>query len=249
MKLPISVFIVALNEEKNICRLLESLKSFDEIIMVDSGSADKTIEIAESYSVRIFHQTWLGYAKQKQYAMSLCTHDWVLNLDADEELTPELIIEIGARIQQDDIHSLRFTRNDIFIDKMQPKHMRKPSNLRLYRKSFANFDEKQLVHESAEVQGKEVLTKKIFNHYGYNDIHTLIEKNNIYSSLNADEKYSRGKSSSTLKLICIFPFEFLRKFLFQRYFMFGRRGFILAIINANYAFIKEAKLLEHQLKN
>ena len=90
-KIPISVFIIAQDEEQHIARVLDSCQQFSEIILVDSGSSDNTKSIAESKGAKVLHHDWAGYAKQKQYAMSLCKNDWVLNLDADEELTPDLI--------------------------------------------------------------------------------------------------------------------------------------------------------------
>ena len=89
-----SVYIICKNEEKHIKRVLESIKDFNEIIIVDSGSNDNTLEIAKNYTKNIYHQDWIGFAKQKEYARSLCSNEWVLNLDADEELTNELKNEI-----------------------------------------------------------------------------------------------------------------------------------------------------------
>ncbi|MBD3830925.1 MAG: glycosyltransferase family 2 protein, partial [Arcobacter sp.] len=85
-KIKASAYIICQNEEKHIQRVLESVKDFDEIIIVDSGSTDKTLEIAKEYTDKIYHQEWLGYSGQKEYAKNLCTNEWVLNLDADEEL-------------------------------------------------------------------------------------------------------------------------------------------------------------------
>lgn len=243
MTLPISVFIVSMNEEHNIKRALNSVAEFDEVILVDSGSQDNTVNIANEMGATIYHQDWLGYSKQKQFAMSLCKHDWVLNIDADEELPEKLIEEIKEITSQSDINSVRFRRNDYFLNKPYPSTLRLPSNIRLYRKSQAYFDDTCLVHESAKVKGKEVCLKTPFIHYGYNDIEPLVGKFNHYSSLRALEKFQKGKKHSLIKLLLIFPVEFLRKLIFQRYITFGWRGFILALLNAHYAFLKEAKLM------
>ncbi len=242
MTINASVFIITKNEEKNIARVLESIKEFNEIIIVDSGSTDRTLEIAQQHNCKIHHQDWLGFSKQKQHAMNLCTYDWVLNLDADEEIPPQLSEEIKQHISKENISGLRFLRNDLFLGKSYPRYCKLPSNIRMYRKSHAHFDSECLVHESATIAGHIETLSTPFLHYGYNEIEALAYKQNQYSSLKSLEKFQKGKSFSYLKLLLIFPIEFIKKLIFQRYFLFGFRGFILATMNANYAFLKEAKL-------
>lgn len=243
-KLPISAFIVCKNEEKYIEKTLKSLNFVDEIILVDSGSTDRTLEIAQKYQAKIFHHDWQGYAKQKQYAMSLCNNDWVLNLDGDEEIPPELLPIIENIIQKNNVDSVRFLRNDIFMGTALSKLSKKPNNHRLYKKAKSHFDDSRLVHESASVDGKEIFIKEAFNHYGYGSIETVTHKHNVYSSLKAKEKYTKHKKFSNLKLLLIFPLVFLKEYFLQRKIFSGRKGFILSIIDAYYAFLKEAKLYE-----
>ena len=242
MSIPVSVFIITLNEEKNIQRVLESVQDFNEIIVVDSGSTDNTISIAKKLGAKVSHQDWLGFSKQKQYAMSLCQNDWVLNLDADEEIPVALKKEINSAIESDRANAIRFKRNDLFLNKSYPEICKLPSNVRLYKKSQASFDKDCLVHESADVIGPEITLNTPFIHYGYNEIHTLLQKQNEYSTLKAKEKFLRGKKFSYIKLALVYPVEFIKKFIFQRYISFGWRGLILSLMNANYAFLKEAKL-------
>ncbi len=248
-KIALSVFIITLNEEKNIARAIESAQFADEIILVDCGSQDKTLEIAKSYGVKPIHNDWPGYAKQKQFAMQQCKNDWVFNLDADEEITPELANKIGKIISQEQYTSIRCARKDVFIGKPPPNWTKKANNLRCYRKSCAKFDPKQLVHESARVTGKEIEIGQFLIHYGYDDIHLLTDKKNSYSSLKAKEKFNRGKHFSLIKLLVIFPLVFIQQWIFNRKIFFGVRGIILSVIQAHYAFIKEAKLYEHHKKN
>ncbi len=246
MKLPISVFIITLNEEHNIKRLLESLKPFQEVIVVDSGSTDKTTDIAKEHGAKVAFNPWPGYAKQKQFAMELCNNDWVLNLDADEEIPENLLIEIEKVTNNEDISAVRFARCDLFLGKKMPSYCSLFSNTRLYRKSKASFDPSFLVHESATVKGKQAYINTPFLHYGYNDIDTLCEKLNSYSTLKAKEKFLKGKRSNLVKILLIFPLEFIRKLIIQRFALFGTRGFILAILYAHYALLKEAKLYAHK---
>lgn len=243
-KLPVSVFIITYNEEAHLARLLESVTAFNEVVIVDSGSTDRTVAIAEHYGAIVYHQAWLGFSKQKQYAMSMCTHEWVLNLDGDEALKPHIISRISSIIQNDTVDAVRFRRNDIFINKKPSTFTKLPRNRRLYRKSKSHFDPSLLVHETATVKGKEVKVSESFDHYGYNKISILTEKNNHYSELKAREKYQKNQKSSTAKLLCIFPFILFKELVLQRQLCNGRRGVIKSVISAYYAFTKEAKLFE-----
>ena len=250
MKLPVSVFIITKNEEEHIEKTLKSVSLFDEVILVDSGSTDSTLDIAKRYGAKIYTHSWQGYAKQKQYAMSLCSNEWVLNLDGDEQVNPSLINAFKEIIGQDKADSVRFWRNDIFIGKPLSTWSKKPNNHRLYKRSKSFFDDSRLAHESATVNGKEIFINETFDHFGYGSIETLTTKNNIYSSLKANEKFAKGKRYSNVKLITVFPLVFIKEYFFQRKIFSGKRGFILAIMGAYYAFIKEAKLFEnHQLNN
>lgn len=247
---PISVFIVTLNEAENIERVLRSVDFADEVIVVDSGSTDNTVALAEALGAKVVFNEWPGYAKQKQFAMQLCKHDWVLNLDADEEVTPELARQYQSLINQDKYVSVRCTREDLFIGQKMSPWTKKPNNNRLYRKSLSNFDATRLVHESADVDGKEIFIKASLIHYGYGTIEVLTDKNNQYSSLKAQEKFSKNKSYSLVKLVTIFPLIFIKEYIFQRKLFSGIRGFTLSIMLAYYAFIKEAKLYElHHTSN
>ncbi|WP_100657589.1 glycosyltransferase family 2 protein [Alteromonas flava] len=247
-KLPVSVFIVAQDEAQHMPRLLQSLEAFAEVIVVDSGSTDNTREIARQYGATVYDQEWLGYAGQKQFALEKCTQEWVLNLDSDEQVNAAMLNAIRDFIATTDKDALRFDRNDIFIGKMPPAAISKPNNVRLYRRTKARFNTEQQVHESAVIDGPIATTSASFDHYGYDDIHTLVIKHNQYSTLKAREKFSRNKRGSIFKLMLILPLEFIRQYVFKRLFTFGLRGLILATLNANYAFLKEAKLIEQQLR-
>ncbi|MAD04754.1 MAG: glycosyl transferase [Pseudoalteromonas sp.] len=247
-KIKVSVFIITLNEEKNIRRLLESTTLFDEIILVDSGSTDKTVEIAKEYGAKTYYKEWMGYAQQKQYALSLCTNIWVMNLDADEELTNTTMRVIKRVLKENKYEGVRFKRNDFFINGMYSKFTKKPNNLRLYKKENAHFNESTLVHESATVKGKELYVNEAFNHYGYNSIHILTDKSNQYSTLKSTEKFKKNKSSNFLKLGLVFPITFIKKYIIQGFVFSGRRGFIQSVIALYYAFLKEAKLFELEKK-
>jgi glycosyltransferase involved in cell wall biosynthesis len=243
-KLPISVFIITLNESAHIEKTLRSIQRCSEIVVVDSGSTDNTIDIAKRYGARVINHSWQGYAKQKQIAMNLCNYDWVLNLDGDEEITPEILNELSIIIEDKIYGSVRLKRIDQFIGEFPNNFVKKQNNLRFYRKFCARFDVDKLVHESANVTARELKSKNHFYHYGYDDIHILQEKMNKYSSLKAEEKFINKTKHSITKLILIFPLTFIKRYAIDRLFMFGTRGFIKAIMESHYSFIKQAKLYE-----
>ncbi|MEC4727599.1 glycosyltransferase family 2 protein [Shewanella sp. D64] len=244
MALPISVFIITKNEEEHLEKTLLSISDMDEIIIVDSGSTDNTIKIAEQYGAKIHYHPWMGYAKQKQYAMCLCRNEWVLNLDGDEVINEKLIQALQTIMEQDSADSVRFWRNDIFMGKSLSSWSKKPNNHRFYKRTKSHFDESLLAHESATVNGTEMFIEETFDHYGYGSIETITKKNNTYSTLKSNEKFNKNKRFSYLKLVTIFPLIFFKEYFLQRKIFSGMRGFILAIMDAYYAFIKEAKLYE-----
>lgn len=241
---PISVFIITQDEEAHIAQVLESVKRMQEVIIVDSGSTDRTIEIAEQFGAKIYHHDWQGYAKQKQYAMSLCSNEWVLNLDGDEVLNESIVERFKQIVENDEADCVRFKRDDLFIGQRPSRWTKKPNNMRLYKQSKARFNPKDLVHECAKVGGKELSIGHTFDHYGYQTVTVLTDKNNQYSTLKAQQKNIKGKRYSSLKLGLVFPITFLKKYIFQGQIFSGKRGFIQSIIAAHYAFLKEAKLYE-----
>jgi glycosyltransferase involved in cell wall biosynthesis len=245
-KYPVSVFIVTLNEEAHIRKCLQSVDWVSEIILVDSGSNDRTLAIAEEFGAIIHHNEWPGYAAQKQYALSLCQSEWVLNLDGDEALTPELTAAFKRLVDEDKESAVRCRRDDIFIGKGFPNGVKKANNLRFYRRKLAGFDLSKQVHETATVEAKEIILNEHFIHYGYGDIATITDKINHYSSLKAQEKAAANKVYNSFKLLCIFPLNMIKELFVQRKILAGKRGFILAMVKSYYAFLKEAKLYEVQ---
>ncbi len=246
-KIPASVYIICQNEEQHIGRVLESVKAFDEIVIVDSGSTDRTLEIAKKYTDKIFHQEWLGFSGQKEYAKNLCSHAWVLNLDADEELTAVLQNEIADTIKEDSVDGLDIKISSRYLGRFNHPLSKFNRRVRFFRKARGHYPEK-MVHESIVIDGKVKKAKGFILDYGIVDLHTHVEKINAYSTLRAEEKSKRGKRASKLKLFTIFPLAFFKSFVIKRGFLNGTRGFVAATNNAYYAFLKEAKLYEKNQK-
>jgi len=244
----ISVFLVVKNEAQNIDRVLKSVQECDDIVVVDSDSTDNTMELAGHYTSRLYNHEWRGMAVQKEYAMSLCKHDWVLNLDADEELTEELKQQIIDLVEQDnEISGADIPIQEFFMGFPTHAATRKNSHIRLFRQSTGKYGTERF-HESAVVTGSIKSLSGCINHYGETSVEVKINKNNTYSSGKALDKFERGKHSSLLKLVVIFPLMFVKSYFLRRNFLNGRRGFIGSMINAFYAFLKEAKLYEFEIK-
>lgn len=240
-----SVYIICHNEEQHIVRLLENIKDFDEVILVDSGSNDNTLTIAKNFpNVHIFHQPWLGYAKQKAFALSKCKNTWVLNLDADEVISNELRGEIKNTIALNNCDALMCQLLEVFLDKPSHRFAKHADKIRFFKRTQGYYNLNALVHESISVKGKICNAKGVIYHYGLSSIEMMISKNNKYSTLAAKMKFAQHKHASTLKMIFIFFWAFFRAYFLKRFFLNGVPGFIHSMSIGFYAFLKEAKLYE-----
>lgn len=248
--IPCSVYIVTLNCGAWLQDTLESVKDFSEVIILDSGSTDDTYVIAQSFTnTQISHQHWQGYARQKSLALAQCKNDWVLNLDGDEVLSVELKAEIVQTIEENQIDALITPINDVFLGVPNSKHTKKHAKIRFFRKRKGQYDLENKVHENVIVDGQSVKADGDIYHYGESSIFVKVEKNNKYSELKSTEKFEKGQSPSMIKLITIMPLMFIKSYFFRRNFINGWRGFVGSIINAFYAFLKEAKLFEKKSYN
>ena len=246
--IPCSVYIVTLNCGPWLQDTLQSVQDFSEVIILDSGSTDDTYAIAQSFAnTRISHQDWQGYAAQKSLALAQCKNDWVLNLDGDEVLSKELKAEIEQTIQANQIDALITPINDVFLGVPNSKHTKKHAKVRFFRKSKGQYDLANKVHENVIVDRQSLKAEGDIYHYGESSIFVKVEKNNQYSNLKAAEKFQKGKKPSLLKLSLVMPVTFLKSYFIRRSCLNGWRGFVNSMINAFYAFLKEAKLFEqHQ---
>lgn len=248
MSISCSVYIVTLNCAEWLEDTLNSVADFAEVIILDSGSTDQTYAIAQSFpNTRIAHQDWQGYAAQKSLALAQCQQDWVLNLDGDEVLSAELKKEIEATIVENQIDALITPINDVFLGVPNSKHTKKHAKVRFFRKANGQYDLENKVHENVIIEGTSVRATGDIYHYGESSIFVKVEKNNQYSNLKAAEKFQKGKTPSLLKLTLVMPVTFLKSYFIRRSCLNGWRGFVNSMINAFYAFLKEAKLFEQHL--
>lgn len=247
-KIPCSVYIVTLNCGAWLKETLNSVQDFAEVIILDSGSTDNTYEIAQSFdNVRIMHQDWLGYAQQKHQAIQYCQYDWLLNLDGDETLSTELKQEIIHAIQENKIDGLIIPINDVFLGVANNQYTKKHAKTRFFRKGKGQYDLTNHAHENIVVTGNLVKAQHDIYHYGEQSIFIKVQKNNQYSNLKAFEKFQKNKKPSLIKLVMVMPLTFFKSYVIRRSCLNGWRGFVNSMINAFYAFLKEAKLFEYYL--
>lgn len=243
----ISAYLITLNEEAHLEEVLANLAGADEIVLVDSGSTDRTLEIAKHYGARVIHQPWLGFAKQKAFALAQCQYPWALNLDGDEVLPPGAIEQIKQTLQQAPPFCYAFHRDDYFMGASmryaKMKYFRK-----LYPTARAKWRESDLVHEHIDVDLPTKILPLIIKHYGHDSTEIIAAKKNRYSSLKAQQRLAKGREFSALRMLLIYPIMFLKLYFLHRFFLCGWRGLIKANIEAGYFFLTEAKLFEYQFK-
>lgn len=245
MKIPVSVTLITKNEEKNIRDALESVKDFEEIVIVDSFSEDTTLQICKEYTDKIFQFEWQGFAKQKQLAIDKTTLPWVLVLDADERVTEGLKKEILEKIK-DDKDGYFIPRKNFFLGRWIKHSGWWPDyTLRLFKKDRGKMQQRE-VHEKIIVNGKIGYLREPLIHYTYYSLDDFIKKMQIYASLSAEEifKFTLSKKKIILKMIFSPFFTFFKMFFLRLGFLDGLRGFILAFLYSCYSFLKYAKVWE-----
>ena len=249
--LPISVCIIAYNEEDKIERCLQSVSWADEIIVVDSGSKDKTLEICKQYTSKIKHRNWTGYVDQKNYTVSLAKNEWVLSIDADEEVSSALKEEIQQLFQSaTTIYAgFKIPRLTNYLGKwIKHSGWYPDEQLRLFKKNSANWVGKEL-HERIQVNGEIGLLHASIYHYSYCDLAEHLDTVNRFATLWAKEQNQNSKKSSVALMRIIRPvIKFFECYVWKRGFLDGYRGLIIAGIAAFYVFLRYAKLYELQQK-
>ena len=245
MPTPFSAVITTFNNEETLRSCLESVRLADEIVVLDSFSTDRTCEIAAACAARRIEHEFLGYSRQKQMAIDAAIHDWVLLLDADEALTPELQQEIQSLMASGpDADGYAFPRIEQLFWQMTHPKSRMNHFLRLFDRRKGAMNDVP-VHAAPEVNGQVEKTRAGFFHFGEPDIHTKVDKLNSYSSGLVTYKAQRKKSVSPWTCLLYPPLVFLKSFVFKRNYRNGWAGVIGSVCMAFYAFLKYAKLYEH----
>jgi glycosyltransferase involved in cell wall biosynthesis len=241
----LSVAIISYNEENNIERCLKSIIDIaSEIIVVDSGSNDKTTIIAKNYGANIFIECWKGYILQKNSALSKCTKDWILFLDADEEVTKELKSSIKGAIEEDFRDGYFINRKSFYLGKLLIHTWQPDYILRLVKKHsnpcWGGYEPHAILH----VIGSTDKLKGDLIHYSYTNIKEHIERLSKYAYLTAKSYKIDGKPFHLYKLIFNPLFSFIKEFILKMGFLDGIRGFLVAILSAIYVFLKYSYLWE-----
>ena len=253
MKKSISAVIITKNEEERIKPCLESIKWVDEIIIVDSFSTDKTIDICKEYTDKISQMEMRGFGEQKQFAIEKAASDWILSIDADEVVTEELRDEIkGVLEEETEYDGFKIYRKNIYLGRPMRYCGWYVPILRLFKRGKGRFNEKK-VHEEIIVDGNVGLLKGEILHNTYKNISHHLEKIDSFTTYDADELTKKGvilKPSNYLWYLAFKPIvRFLQKFILQKGIFEGMHGFILSINAAMVVFINYAKLWERQKKN
>lgn len=243
----LSLVIIAKNEEHNLKRCIESVPFADEILVMDSGSTDGTVALAEKLGARVIHQEWLGYEKQKQKVTDAARNQWVLNLDADEALSPKLQKEVKDLLQNE-------ISEDAFEMPRLSWHMGRwirfggwypDYQTRLYNKTTAQWGGGGL-HESIQASNVKRLKNNLY-HYVFTNLSHQVITNDRYSTLGAEKLMATGKKATWFHLILRPWGKFIECYFLKRGFMDGRAGFIIAVGAAYSLFLRYAKVWESQI--
>lgn len=242
----ISAIVITFNEENNIAAALESLEWADEIIVVDSESTDRTVEIARRYTDRVYVRPWPGYSAQKNFAAEQAQFEWVFSLDADERVSNELAREIERLKQNAEPLAAGFEmpRLTFYLGRWIKHSGWYPDfKLRLYNRKRAKW-QGNFVHESIGVEGRVERLNGDLLHFTVNNSsehHLRIDR---YTTLAAQEMRAKGKSASAATIVLAPIATFIRSYIFKLGFLDGLQGFAIARFAAHYAFLKYMKLWE-----
>ena len=241
---PLSAFVTTFNNQRTLAACLESVAWADEIVVLDSFSTDATLEVAARFNCQVFQHTFLGYGPQKQLAMEKTSHRWVLLLDADEALSPELQTEVRACLAAPgNVDGFTMPRLEQQFWRMTNRRTAMNHYLRLFNKEMASISDMP-VHAAPSTIGRVARLRAPFFHFGEPDIHTKVEKVNGYSTGLVAEKLARGQRGNPFIMVFYPPVFFLRLYFLKRNCLSGWTGFISSVIGAYYVFLKYAKVYE-----
>jgi glycosyltransferase involved in cell wall biosynthesis len=241
----LSVTIITRDEGAHIAQAIESVAWADEVVVVDSESTDDTVAIARRYTDRVVVRPWAGYVAQKNHAASIASHDWILSLDADERVTPELAAEIrGILASTPGPSAYRMPRVTWYLGRwVRTTDWYPDDQLRLYDRRVAEWTGRY-VHEAVRVGGAIGRCKSELQHFAFRDIADHLETIDRYTTYAARQMHESGQRAGALQLVLHPPLAFLRNYLLRRGVRDGVAGFVISALNSYYVFLKFAKLWE-----
>ncbi len=242
---PISVVVITKNEEGNISECLQSVAWCNDIVVVDAESEDATVTSAKKFTAKVFVQPWSGFAEAKTFGVAQAKHEWILWLDADERVLPELAGEIQNVVSMNPSHAaFAVARRAYFLGKWIRHSGWYPGRvLRLFNKHSAKFSTAP-VHEGLEVDGTVGTLHHDLLHFTDPNLFHYFEKFNRYTTLAAGDAFQRKKRSRLIDLIVRPPWLFFKMYILRFGFLDGTHGLLLAILSSAYVFTKYAKIWE-----
>ena len=238
----ISAVVITHNEEANIEACLDSISWVDEIVVVDAMSTDRTCEIAQTFTDRVIRKPWEGYVPARKHAIEAARSEWILAVDADERVTPELRAEIETHLAEPEFDGYLIPRRAYFLGKWirhcgwYPGYV-----LRLVRKDRARVTEK-MVHEGLRVDGPVGTLTNDLLHYTYRTVEAYFDRFNRYTTLAAKESRLRGKRAGLADIVLRPASQFFKMYVIKLGMLDGLEGFILCVFSASYVFTKYVKL-------
>lgn len=249
MPLPVSVFIITRDEEERLHFAINSVKGWvDEVLVIDSGSTDKTCEIAEKLGAKVTYNEWKGYGQQKIFGENLCRNKWVLNIDADEEITDEVKNNISKLFDSGEPAEAAFNMKwkMLFLtQKKAPTYGVTGNFIRLYNKEKAGFRD-STIHDSVILKG-EGITGNIegyVNHRCFKSLKHWADKINSYSTMQAEEWVSKNRSCPGIRIIFEPFLAFFKSLILRKYFLYGIDGFMASLMYAYSKTLRLAKVRE-----
>ena len=252
MSLPLSIFVIAHNEADRIGRTLAAVRHLtDDLVVVDSGSTDETVAVAEAHGARVIFNPWPGYGPQKRFAEDQCRHQWLFNIDADEVVPPDLAAEIAALFANGeppaDAYETRIA--EIFPGEAAPHRFAYAlAPVRLYRRDKGRYSDSTVHDRVVLAPGARVRRLKgTTHHFSVRSLGDQLAKLNSYTDAQADNLEERGERVSILRLYLEFPAAFLKAYIGRRHFVRGVYGFMTAMNFAFYRYLRIAKHIERRL--
>jgi glycosyltransferase involved in cell wall biosynthesis len=244
-ELKVSVYMITYNNEETIERALKSLSWADEIVIVDSFSNDRTVEIGRKFTDKIFQRKWPGHRDQYQYAADLTGNEWIMFVDADEEVSPELAEEIRKELNgnMESVDGFFAYRQTFYLGRwIRYGGWYPDGEIRLYRRGKGRWEGG--LHARVVVNGKVQPLKNLYHHYTYRNISDQIQTIDKYSTMAAEDLVTSTKPFRLTYLFFNPIFRFLKDYILKLGFLDGIPGLVIAVSTAYYAFIKYAKLWE-----